>query len=277
MLQLFISFFLLISSSLFAQEQLLALTKIKLKPGQVYKFTMPSESEDVSVGFCGTDEVGVVKSSKTKSFYFAFSYFTKVGMNFTCGFKIKNEKKSFFEIEIIDGGFKEEILTVNKETVKLNKKALKRVAEDRKILDKVYQSSHSESYFLENFQAPMESVVTSLYGGKRIYNDHKKSQHLGIDYRAKIGEGVRASNKGKILLAKDLFFTGDTVIVDHGLSIFSVYAHLSKILVKEGDLVEKNQVIALSGATGRVSGPHLHWGIKMNQVWVDGLSLLEAQ
>lgn len=254
------------------------LIKLKLKPGEVNKFSIQKPKEFIAEkGFCGTDEIGIFQTEDKMNFYFGFSYFTRPGLKFNCGFGADKIKKDFFEVEIIDGGFKEEILTVNKETVKLSKAALKRVAKDRKVLDQVYSGSPQISLFKDSFNLPMTSIVTSQYGGRRIYNDHKRSQHLGTDFRAKVGEEVKATNSGKVVLAKDLFFTGDTVIVDHGLGIFSVYAHLSKILVKDGEMVQKDQTLALSGASGRVSGPHLHWGIKMNKVWVDGLTLVGAK
>jgi murein DD-endopeptidase MepM/ murein hydrolase activator NlpD len=121
----------------------------------------------------------------------------------------------------------------------------------------------------------MTSLVTSLYGTKRVYNRQKKSQHLGIDYRAAIGDQVPATNAGKIVYAGDLFYTGWTVIIDHGLDIFSVYGHLSKTLVKEGQFVVRGELIGLSGNTGRTSGPHLHWGVKVQGQYVDGFVLID--
>ena len=121
----------------------------------------------------------------------------------------------------------------------------------------------------------MNSVVTSVYGTKRVYNKHKEGQHLGIDFRAAIGDKVPATNAGKVVYAGDLFYTGWTVILDHGLDIFSVYGHLSKPLVVAGEMVERGQLIGLSGDTGRTSGPHLHWGVKVQGQYIDGTVLIE--
>ena len=106
-------------------------------------------------------------------------------------------------------------------------------------------------------------------------NNKKRSQHLGNDFRAKIGVKIPVSNRGKVVYVGDLFYTGGVVIVDHGLNIFSLYAHLSKTLVTTGTIVNRGDIVGLSGATGRVSGPHLHWGIKINGHNADGFSLVE--
>jgi murein DD-endopeptidase MepM/ murein hydrolase activator NlpD len=90
-----------------------------------------------------------------------------------------------------------------------------------------------------------------------------------------VGVPIPVSNRGKVSLAKDLFYTGFTVIVDHGLDIFSVYAHLSEVSVSENQIVEQGAIIGKSGNTGRTSGPHLHWGIKIHGHWVDGFSLIK--
>jgi murein DD-endopeptidase MepM/ murein hydrolase activator NlpD len=116
----------------------------------------------------------------------------------------------------------------------------------------------------------MNTAVTSFYGTKRVYNKQKKGQHLGIDYRAAIGDKVPTANAGKVVFSGDLFYTGGTVIIDHGLDIFSVYGHLSKTLIEAGRLVERGEVIGLSGNTGRTSGPHLHWGVKVQGQYIDG-------
>jgi murein DD-endopeptidase MepM/ murein hydrolase activator NlpD len=101
------------------------------------------------------------------------------------------------------------------------------------------------------------------------------STHLGNDFRAPEGTPIPTSNTGKVVYVGDLFYSGKTVIVDHGMQLFSMYAHLSKISVAVGATVNRGDIVGLSGATGRASGPHLHWGIKINGEWIDGFSLVE--
>jgi murein DD-endopeptidase MepM/ murein hydrolase activator NlpD len=168
-----------------------------------------------------------------------------------------------------------EKLKVDPKKIKLDPKDEKRVIEEQVVLNRIYSSSPPTFLFTESFMQPMESVVTSIYGTKRVYNKLKKGQHLGIDYRAAIGDKVPAANAGKIVFSGDLFYTGWTVIIDHGVDIFSVYGHLSKTLVREGDVVKRGDLIGLSGNTGRTSGPHLHWGTKVQGQYIDGFVLIE--
>jgi murein DD-endopeptidase MepM/ murein hydrolase activator NlpD len=115
-----------------------------------------------------------------------------------------------------------------------------------------------------------------MYGNKRVFNGQLKSYHNGVDFRARLGTPAVAANTGIVRLAKNLFYSGDAVIIDHGTNIFTIYAHLSKIKVAAGQRIEKGQLIGLTGATGRVSGPHLHWGVKINGVAVNPLQFVDV-
>ncbi len=258
------------------------LNHFKIKPGQVLKLTMKHDGNFVpEKAFCGEDTILFEKMSDQSYFFFAPSYFSNLGVKISCGFKGKGKsgdelEKVLIQLVIVDGEFHEEKLKVNSSKVHFTKKALKQIARDRKTLDKLYHNPLTQAQFSTPFLSPLDSMITSQYGGRRIFNDKKKSQHLGTDFRAIVGTEVKATNDGVVGISEDLFFTGDTVIIDHGLGIFSMYGHLSKLLVKKGEKVKAGQVIALSGASGRVSGPHLHWGIKMNFNWINPLSLVEA-
>lgn len=180
-----------------------------------------------------------------------------------------------YTFKVVPKEYEAEYLKVDMKKIKLNAKDQKRADAEQLVLNKIYASSANDFFFKTPFQEPMTSFKTSIYGKKRVYNNHKKGQHLGIDYRAAIGEKVPAANRGKVVLARDLFYTGWTVLIDHGLEVFTNYGHLSKALVEEGAIVEKGDIIGLSGNTGRTSGPHLHWGVKIQGQYVDGLSLVE--
>jgi len=111
------------------------------------------------------------------------------------------------------------------------------------------------------------------FGQRRLYNNAVASTHTGVDISAPAGTPVRASNAGRVVLASDLYYSGKTVIIDHGLGVFTYYGHFSKILVKRGDLVKKGDVIAEVGQTGRSTGPHLHWSVRILDSRVDPFSL----
>jgi murein DD-endopeptidase MepM/ murein hydrolase activator NlpD len=122
--------------------------------------------------------------------------------------------------------------------------------------------------------SPIPGGVGSNFGKKRVFNGESRNPHNGADLRATTGTPIRSTNRGRVVLAKDLFFTGNTVIVDHGLGIYTLYAHLSRIQVEKDSIVDRGQVVGLAGATGRVTGPHLHWGARVQTARVDPFSLV---
>jgi murein DD-endopeptidase MepM/ murein hydrolase activator NlpD len=121
---------------------------------------------------------------------------------------------------------------------------------------------------------PMDSKITSDFGNARVFNGSLKSYHSGTDFRAKVGTPVKSVNDGVVVLAKDRFYAGGSVIVDHGEGVYSCYYHMSKYEVKEGDFVKKGQLLGLSGVSGRVTGPHLHFSMRVSGVQVDPLQFI---
>lgn len=125
------------------------------------------------------------------------------------------------------------------------------------------------------FIRPLVGVTTSPYGQRRMFNDVMRSQHTGLDIDGDTGDPVVAANSGRVILSRDLFYTGQAVYVDHGLGLITGYYHLSKREVSEGQWVEKGEVVGLVGATGRVTGSHLHWSVFVQGISLDPLSLSE--
>ena len=122
----------------------------------------------------------------------------------------------------------------------------------------------------------MPDPANSAFGTRSILNGQPRSPHSGADFRSAAGTPIKAPNAGRVVLAGDRYFTGNTVIIDHGLGLFSLFAHLSEVSVKEGDSVQSGEVVGKVGATGRVTGPHLHWSVRLSGARVDPLSLLAA-
>jgi|GEM_PF-2735329 len=178
-------------------------------------------------------------------------------------------------IQVKDKNYPFRKLKVQAKKIDLTKRDLDRVLLEKKALDQVYSSVLDDVYFDSPFMLPVETVMTSPYGVRRLFNGKRKSQHLGTDFGARKGTPVKASNKGKVVFAKNLFFYGKAIILHHGLDIFTIYAHLSSFKVKAGEIVEKGQVIGLSGNTGRSTGPHLHWGANIGNKWIDAMMLKE--
>jgi murein DD-endopeptidase MepM/ murein hydrolase activator NlpD len=124
------------------------------------------------------------------------------------------------------------------------------------------------------FILPHPGEMAPNFGERRIYNNVPRSRHSGVDISAPAGDPVRASNTGRVVLARDLYFSGKTVILDHGLGLFTYYCHFSRIKVKRGEVVKKGGVIGLVGSTGRSTGPHLHWSARIRESRVDPMALL---
>ena len=125
------------------------------------------------------------------------------------------------------------------------------------------------------FERPTQTQTSGVFGSARIYNGVKKSQHLGLDFRASIGTPVHATNAGTVLLARPLYFEGNCIMLDHGQGLMTIYMHLSEFKVKEGEKVAAGQLIALSGGTGRSTGPHLHFAVRWRGEYLDPRTLLE--
>ena len=177
-------------------------------------------------------------------------------------------------LRILEGKYKKEALKVDSRHVTPSKKNLQRIRREKKEIQRIYASSSETRRWFGSFKRPLASDTTSSYGTRRLFNGQHRSYHRGTDFRANIGTPVYASNSGIVRLARNLFYSGNIVIIDHGMGVFTNYAHLSKVQVVAGQLIESGHQIGLSGASGRVSGPHLHWGVKVSGVYVDPLQFL---
>jgi hypothetical protein len=168
--------------------------------------------------------------------------------------------KAEIPIEVVDGNYPKEALTVAKDKANPPKRVMARIRREQKKIGKLYKQVTPERMWSGPFILPIDSEVTSKFGNKRMYNGALARFHQGLDLRARTPLPIKAPEGARVALAEDLYFTGNTVILDHGYGLFTIYAHMSKLDVKVGDRVAKSQVLGLSGMTGRVSGPHLHWG-----------------
>src|SRR5215510_1178893 len=165
-------------------------------------------------------------------------------------------------------------LKVDEKYVELSKANLARANRESKETETIYSIVTNDMVPDAPFTVPIAGGTGTNFGHRRVFNGEPRAPHAGADLRAVTGTPIHATNRGRIVLAKSLFFTGNTVILDHGLGIYSLYAHLSRIDAKLGDIVTGGAVIGLAGATGRVTGPHLHWGMRVQGARVDPYSLV---
>jgi murein DD-endopeptidase MepM/ murein hydrolase activator NlpD len=165
-------------------------------------------------------------------------------------------------------------LTLPKNMVDLDAETLQRVKKESKKMKTLWEAPSSAPLWSGPFIRPISGEVAGPFGQRSIINEQPRSPHSGIDLESERGTPIRAINHGQVVLTADHFFTGLTVVIDHGGGIQSMYFHLAKITVQKGDRVAKGHIIGLVGSTGRATGPHLHWGIRMNGDRIDPLRLV---
>jgi murein DD-endopeptidase MepM/ murein hydrolase activator NlpD len=177
-------------------------------------------------------------------------------------------------VTIAPGDFKTGEVNVPENYVNPTDVEQKQIAQDEVLKKRAYARSALHPLWSGDFIKPVNVASTPTFGESRILNEEKTSLHTGTDYPVPAGSSVTLSNSGTVVLVRDLFYEGNTVIVDHGLGLFTVYLHMSRIDVHEGDKLDKGTKLGLSGASGRVTGPHLHLGVRWNGAWLDPVQLL---
>lgn len=167
-------------------------------------------------------------------------------------------------------------IRVNPKFVNPPKSELARIAEESKQLAAIFRASSSERRWRDGAVRPVEGVAVSGFGVRSVLNGEPRGPHNGLDLAAGTGTPVHAPTPGVVVAARPFYFSGNTVILDHGQGLFSTMAHLSVIDVEEGQAVGQGALLGKVGATGRVTGPHLHWAVRLHGARVDPLSLLDA-
>ena len=149
------------------------------------------------------------------------------------------------------------------------------IEQDKEVKAEAFKTASPEREWEGSFAPPVDAAISDVFGVERVFNGSVQSMHQGLDFRVPSGTSVAAVNRGRIILARPLFFEGNCVVIDHGQGLLTLYLHLSKFLVKEGDDVNKGRAIGLSGGTGRATGPHLHLAVRWQGVYLDPQALLK--
>jgi murein DD-endopeptidase MepM/ murein hydrolase activator NlpD len=177
-------------------------------------------------------------------------------------------------IEIHPAHYRTGKLTVAPKFVEPGPEELKEITAEKEIKDKVFAASAPEPLWHGDFRAPVKAPPTDSFGTRRMFNGKLASIHKGMDFRAPAGTVVRASNSGVVVLARPLYFEGNCVVIDHGLGLYTLSMHFSRIDVHEGQRVAAGDRLGLSGSTGRVTGPHLHWAVRWENAYLDPAKVL---
>jgi murein DD-endopeptidase MepM/ murein hydrolase activator NlpD len=173
------------------------------------------------------------------------------------------------------GKFATERLQVLPKYVEPNPEEIKRAEEERDRLRAVFAKVTPERLWQGRFRVPLDGVSAGgNFGRRRILNGQPGSPHSGMDFPASEGTPVHAAQRGRVVLAEEFFFSGNTVVIDHGLGLYTFYGHLNSVAVQVNDAVESGALLGEAGATGRVTGPHLHWGLTVNRARVNPLEIV---
>ena len=184
--------------------------------------------------------------------------------------------KAVREVRTVEVGaarYETHTLRVPEKYVAPDAETLRRIASDKEFKNKAFAHEMVVPAWSGEFHAPIVSSISEEFGTRRTFNGKLASVHRGVDYRAKSGTPVFAANSGEVVLARELFYEGNCVIIDHGQQFMTLYMHLSRLQVEEGQKVEKGQPVGLSGATGRATGPHLHVAARWQGAYLDPVQL----
>ena len=178
-------------------------------------------------------------------------------------------------VEIHAAHYRTGALTVAPRFVEPDAEAQKEIAADASLKQQVFAASAPAPLWGGSFRPPVSAEPTDSFGTRRLFNGKLASIHKGMDFRAAAGTVVRAGNSGVVVLARPLYYEGNCVVIDHGLGLYTIHMHFSRIDVREGQRVRTGDPLGLSGATGRVTGPHLHWAVRWQGAYLDPGKMLK--
>lgn len=179
-------------------------------------------------------------------------------------------------LRVKEKAFRREELTVPAHFDRIDEATRKRIEREQAALARLWARATPRRLWEGGFLRPVAGGVVSPFGLRRIINGYSRSPHSGVDLKASLGTEVRAANHGQVLLKEEFFFSGKSVVLDHGAGLYTMYFHLSDIAVEKDALVRKGDVIGRAGMSGRATGPHLHWAVRLNGARIDPLEMLDA-
>jgi len=186
----------------------------------------------------------------------------------------RNNIHTSYDLRVRPHAFPTRTLSVDEAFVNPPAEMQARIQREAVELQRIWKTSSPERLWSGAFVRPVPGQAVSRFGTRSVFNGQPRSPHGGADFMSPSGTPIHAPSGGRVVLARELYFSGNTVVIDHGLGLYSLMAHLSAIDVHDGDRVSVDQVVGRVGATGRVTGPHLHWAVRAGNARVDPLSVL---
>ncbi len=189
---------------------------------------------------------------------------------------VKNQAVSRqVSLTVLKKDFPVQHLSLPELVVTLSKKSLSRHKREKEIVNSIFTNSNKAKLWGTPFIRPVSGALQTPFGVRRVLNKKPRSSHSGIDFKAPLGTPVAASSDGIVTYVGNHFFSGNSVFIDHGMGIITMYFHLDKILVSKGQVITRGQMIGQAGSTGRATGPHLHFGMRLHNKKVDPLVLFK--
>jgi hypothetical protein len=245
-----------------------------VQPGELVVMTITSSrpSDTVRVRAFGTELAPFAVDEHRWRVLIGVDLATRPG---TYGVEVGGlEANTHYDLVVRPRPFGTRRLTVDEAFVAPPPSARERIKRDAELLERTWRASAGTRLWMDPFVRPVPQASNSAFGTRSIFNGRPMNPHGGADFLSPAGTPVQAPNAGRILVAQDLYYSGNTLVIDHGLGCFSLLAHLSEMDVREGNVVRAGQLLGRVGATGRVTGPHLHWAVRVAGARVDPLSVL---
>jgi murein DD-endopeptidase MepM/ murein hydrolase activator NlpD len=186
------------------------------------------------------------------------------------------DRRVNFALPVVRRAFPTRRLKVDPAFVNPPESERPRIERERAQLEELWNTSTAEKLWTGAFRPPVSEPANSAFGTRSILNGEPRSPHGGADFPSPAGTPIKAPNAGRVVLADALYYTGNTVVVDHGLGLYSLFAHMTEVQVHAGDVVKTGDVLGTVGSTGRVTGPHLHWAVRLDRARVDPLALIRV-
>jgi len=267
---------LFVSLFLFSQSVLAAFLPAESRvPGGVAIFELGTGETKPEVSF-NKRKIAVIRSDTQWLAIIGIPLSTKPGKHFV---KVKTgNKKRTLAMTVVDKKYRTQHLKIkNKRKVNPNKQDMDRITKERPVIRNALKHWQELDDVPYKFIAPVPGKKSSSFGLRRFFNDQPRRPHSGMDIAAAKGVEIVAPAAGKVIETGDFFFNGNSVFIDHGQGLITMYCHMDKITVKPGDVLKTGQTIGNVGMTGRVTGPHLHWGVSLNNARVDPQLFLDAK
>jgi murein DD-endopeptidase MepM/ murein hydrolase activator NlpD len=245
-------------------------------PGGIAVITLPADADPATARY-GDRKVLVTRNEGDYLAVIGLPLGTKPGRYFLT-VTDKQGKTRNLGFQVADKAYEEQHITItDKRKVNPEKQDMVRITRETKQINSALSHWSAQEDVVVTFRKPVEGPTSSPFGLRRFFNEQARSPHSGLDIAAPEGAAIHAPAPGTVLTTGEFFFNGNTVLLDHGQGLVTMYCHMSRIDVTPGQTVDTGETLGAVGMTGRVTGPHLHWGVSLNDARIDPLLLLPEE